>query len=122
MTMLFAALMFAGACGDQAPESGPGTISAQLSGPETTQGAAELRLVGPGIQAVRGVTGQVFSQQRGDTVQVVIVRETPGQLSFSVQLADTTVVPVATVLEVAGPDNVLRANLAAYSVRMGGDR
>lgn len=113
-------LGFLAGCGDQGPESGPGTITATLTGPEATQGAAEFRLVGPGIQAVRGIDGQLFSQKRGDTVNVVIVRETPGPLSFSIQLQDTTAAPIATVVEVAGPDNALRSSPTSYSVRMGG--
>ncbi len=108
------------ACGDQGPESGPGAVIAELVGPEASQGAAEIRLVGAGILAVTGVDGRVFSRKRGDTTVVVIAREAPGSLRFSIQLVDTTNTPAATVVEVAGPDNAIRGNPAAYSVRLGG--
>ena len=118
--VLMLALLTLAACGDQGPESGPGTVTAELVGPEASQGAAEIRLVGSGVQAVTAIDGRAFSRRRGDTTVVVIARETAGPLRFSVQLLDTTKAPVATVVEVAGPDNVLRTNPAGYSVRMGG--
>ena len=111
-----------GACGDQGPESGPGTVTATLVGPAPSQGGVEFRLVGQGIQAVRAVNGQLFSRTRGDTVEAALVRETPGELSFSIQLLDTTATPVATVVEVAGADNAILPDPGAWSIRMGGGR
>lgn len=115
---LLLALLAVAACGSEGPESGPGQRTVALLSPSGAEGAALIELRGPGIEAVTAVDGRVFHHARGDTVRVVVVRETPGELRFAVDLADTLTPPRGTVLEVADGENALRAVLADYSVEI----
>ena len=106
------------ACGDSGPESAPGTLTATLVSPNGAEGSALFSLVGPGINGVRPVEGWAFAESTGDTTRVVVVGDQDGVLRFQVELADTTRKPVTSVLQVAGPDDALRAALTAYEVEI----
>jgi len=116
-TLSFGAALLAVACGDAGPESGPGTLTATVLSPNGAEGAAVVDVFGPGIEAVGALEGRVFSQRRGDTVRVVLVRDgEAGDLRFTLSVADTTRVFTGVVLEVAGPDDALRAAVSTYTV------
>lgn len=111
--------VLAAACGDAGPQSGPGTLTATLLSPNGAEGAAVVEVFGPGIGEVGELDGSVFSERRGDTLRVVLVREgDPGDLRFTLMVADTTRSFGGTVLEVAGPDDSLRAGISSYSLEI----
>ncbi|MDH3270580.1 MAG: hypothetical protein OEN56_04565 [Gemmatimonadota bacterium] len=104
------------ACSDEGPVSGPGTLTATLTGPNGAEGAAVIALLGDGIGQITAVGGtEVFSRIGNGAAQVVLINEPGGELSFRVAVADTTQPPAVVVEQVAGPDDALRA-LGAYSV------
>ena len=105
------------ACGDQGPASGPEMLTVQVVSPNGAEGAALVRLIGPGLGDVTPDAGRAFSDLRGDTLNVVVVNEAGGDLRFRVALADTTRPPQGVLLEVSGPDDAVRA-LAGYAVEV----
>lgn len=108
----------AATCGDDATPPAvptPGTLTVRLDSPAGTESAARFRLVGPGVRDVAASEGRVFSATRGDTTDVIVVLELPGDVRFRLSVADTATLPDMTVVEVAGPDNALRP-LGGYSV------
>jgi hypothetical protein len=106
------------ACGTDDSGPTPGVLTATLVSPNGPEGAAHVRLFGEGIVEVRALDARTFSNVRGDTVNVVVVRDQPGDLRFLVSLADQSRVPVAAVVEVAGGDDKLRTNLQTYRVEI----
>lgn len=114
----FAASLGLLACGDGAgPVSGPGTLTATVESPVGSEGAAVLVVFGDGVEGVRqSGDGWLYSERSGDSVTVVVVADQPGVLTFGVDVADTTLAPLAEVLQVSGPDDELRANPSSYSV------
>lgn len=105
------------ACGDQGPVSGPGTMTATLTGPNGPEGAALVRLFGDGIGAITAVgSTDVHAQAAGSTVRIVLINQSGGQLAFRVAVPDTTAPPTFEIAEVAGPDDQLRAGLGSYSL------
>lgn len=103
-------------CHDAGPPSGAGMVTATLVSPNPYEGAAVLSFFGDGVGDITPVNGEVWSQRRGDSVRVVVVRLDHGALSFRMALADTTRKPSAVVLQVAGPDDALRSALGEYKV------
>jgi len=78
-----------------------------------------VEVLGPGMGEVGALEGRVFSERRGDTLRVVVVRdEGAGDLRFTLEVADTTQVFTGTVLEVAGPDDEVRTALSAYVLEL----
>ncbi|MEQ9399636.1 MAG: hypothetical protein RJQ04_10780 [Longimicrobiales bacterium] len=111
------AALAVGACGDEGPISGPGTLTAVVSSPNGSEGAAVVTLIGEGVGAVTALDGWLFEERIADGVRVMVVNDQAGPLRFQVALADTTQRPVGTVEEVAGPDDVLRSlATAGYTV------
>jgi uncharacterized lipoprotein YajG len=117
IAFLAAALLLTGC--DDAPVSGPGTLTVTLTSPNPAEGAARVRLVGRGMGSVSALEGEVHTRVRGDTVSVLVLRQDPGILRFLVQVEDTTRKPRAAVVQVAGPDNVIRPALMGYGVEVG---
>ena len=111
-----ASLGLAAGCADD-PVPGPGVLTATVESPNGAEGAALLTLVGDRILEISPLDGRVFSEHHGDTVivVVVVVNEAGGELSFGVEVTDTTRRPLATLLEVSGPDDKIRG-LSGYSV------
>lgn len=97
------------------PAPVPGTLTVGLVSPAGDESAARIRLVGEGVRDVLPSEGRVFSASRGDTTDVVVVLQFPGDVRFRLSVADTTDLPAMTVLEVAGPGNALRA-LGGYAL------
>lgn len=117
--VLLGMAVLAVSCGDAGPRSGPGTLTATLVSPHGDEGAAVVEVFGPGITGVASVDGRAFSERRGDTVRVVVVREEgAGVLRFTLSVADTTQLFGGTVLEVAGPDDVLRSAVSTYTLEI----
>ena len=110
-------LLALAACTDEGPVSGPGTLTATLTSPNGAEGAAALRLIGPGIReiiAVGETETHAFSDVNG--TRVVLVNQSGGTLTFTVELSDTTRLPIVVLDEVAGPDDALRSSLDGYDL------
>ena len=115
--MLFAALVAIAACSDEAPVSGPGTMTATVVGPNGAEGAALVVLLGDGIGEITPLGDtEVYSREGGTSTQVVLINQLGGDLSFQVAVADTTELPAWVVQQVAAPDDALRSDVAEYSL------
>ena len=99
------------------PSPGPGLTSTRLVSPHTDDGAAFIELTGD-VQSVSAPAGTtVYTEQvRAGVLRVLLIRDTPGPIEFSLQLADRTRIPVARVLEVADGDDRPRASVDGYRV------
>ncbi len=98
------------ACTDQSPVSAPGTIIARLVSPHGAEGAAVVTLVGEGIGDANGLGDvQVFRSDGIGITTFVLVSPGGGDLSFELEVADTTRLPETMVQQVAGLDDELRA-------------
>ena len=115
--LFLAVLLGASGCGDVAPVSAPGTLTARVESPNGAEGAALIRLIGGGVAFVEPLTGDLHTSVVGDTTKVLVVLDTPGDVAFRLNVADTTRPPVATLIQVADGQNELRAGLLGYSVR-----
>ena len=109
--VLLALLIAVPACEDS---PGPGQFTVNLVSPNSAEGAALIRLVGPGLLGVSPIEGEVHGRIAGDTLEVVVLRETPGRLRFEVEVSDSGRRPRAQVVQVAGPNNELRGALSDY--------
>lgn len=110
------ALTFFGWGCDNPPPPGPGTLTVTLVSPTQAEGAAQIRLVGPGMGAAAPLEGELHVRRRGDTLSVLVLRPDSGSLRFLLQVEDTTRRPRGSVVQVAGPDNAVRAALGGYAV------
>ena len=106
------------ACDSDAPGPTDGVLTATLVSPNGPEGAAHLKLFGEGITEVRALDARTFRDRRGDTVNVVVARDQPGDLRFLIALADTTRVPSVSIVEVAGGDDELRSSVQGYRVEL----
>lgn len=109
------------ACLDEGPQSGPGTVTGTIVGPNGPEGAARVTLLGPGIGSVSPVgSAQVYVRSIPGATEIVVIHPTGGELAFEVAVADTTAPPATVIQEIAGPDDELRASLDVYSVEYSG--
>lgn len=116
--LFLAVLLGASGCGDVGPVSAPGTLTtATVESPNGAEGAALIRLIGAGVAFVKPLTGDLHTSVAGDTTKVLVVLDTPGDIAFRLNVADTTRPPLATLLQVADGHNEVRAGLLGYSVR-----
>ena len=106
------------ACDSDAPGPTAGVLTATLVSPNGAEGAAHLKLFGEGITEVRALDARTFSFTRGDTVNVVVVRDQPGDLRFQIALSDASRLPSVSIAEVAGGDDALRTNVQGYRVEL----
>lgn len=101
------------------PVSGPGTVSATLVSPHGAEGAAVVLLFGEGIgEAMGDGDTELYRFDASGTTRLVLLSQTGGELVFRVEVADTTRLPRALVQQVAGPDDELRADPAAYRLEL----
>jgi len=115
--ILTAGLVVASGCGDAAPVSAPGTLTATLESPNGAEGAALIHLIGAGVSFLEPLTGDLHTSVLGDTTKVLVLLDAPGEIAFLLNVADTTQPPVATLLQVADGQNQIRPGLGGYSVR-----
>jgi len=112
------AVIALGACSDEGPVSGPGTMTATLLSPNGAEGAAYVLLLGEGIGDVTPLGDtELFSEASAAATQLVLINQTGGELAFEVAVADTTQPPEAVIQEVAGPDDALRT-LTGYTLEI----
>ena len=103
---------------DKGP-TGPGVFHATLVGPTGAVGSAVLELVGgSGMGTISPEGGQVFYEYQGNRVRLVLVQDEPGTLRFQIRTEDVSVVPTATVIQVADGSNQLLTSISGYSVRL----
>jgi hypothetical protein len=96
---------------------GPGVLTATLGAPNGAEGVALLHLVGGQISSVEALTGDLHTSVLGDTTKVLVLLDTPGEIDFLLNVADTTLPPVTTIVQVADGQNQVRSSLAEYRVR-----
>lgn len=115
---VMALLLAAVGCGrDAGPEVQPGLLTTSLVSPHGPEGAALFSLVGSGLGFVESAGGRAFTFSRGDTLRILLLLDTPGDLGFRISVPDVEHPPAVTVVQVADGDNALRADIAAYRVR-----
>lgn len=113
----FAVLLATVACSNQAPVSGPGTMTVTLVGPNAAEGAALVTLLGDGVGKITGLGDtETFTETTVEGTQLVLINQVGGDLGFQVVVTDTTDLPAWVVSQVAGPDDALRADVGAYSL------
>jgi hypothetical protein len=118
MPIVVAAL--AAACSDAAPVSGPGTMIATVVGPNGSEGAAVIELLGGDIGDITPVGDtEVFARKSLASTRIVLINQTGGTLAFQVAVADTTEPPPWLVQQVAAPDDALRADIGEYALEFG---
>ena len=108
------------ACSDHGPVADSELLTATLVSPNGAEGAAVIVLydVRGGIAPVGDTE---LYQSHGDVLtRLVLINQVGGTLSFAVEVFAVGSPPVAVVLEVAGPDDELRASLSGYRVEFGG--
>ena len=115
--LCIAALLYPLGCGDVAPVSAPGPLTATVESPNGAEGAVLLHLVGGGISFLEPLTGDLYTSVLGDTTKVLVLLDIPGEIAFRLNVTDTTQPPVTTVLQVSDGQNEVRASLAEYRVR-----
>lgn len=99
----------------------PGDMTATLVSPNGNEGSAVLELTSGTILAI--TTPETYERVYGVPTapgRIVIVRRDPGQITFRLVADDIDNPPEIRVVEVAGPDDVLRADLSRYSVKLTG--
>lgn len=102
--------------GTDVPEPAGGEYDAVLQSPNGPEAAAQLELSGAGIEDVRSSTAFLASSPVSGGRRVVIVRQQPGTLEFRVRMAEGQGPPDVRVLEVAAPDDAVRASVSGYRV------
>lgn len=97
--------------------SGSGVIEVMLVSPYGAEGAAVLELTGGvALGVVASEYGDTFYEHHGDTTRAVMVLDEAGTIRFTVQTEDIGELPTVTVIQVAGGDNRLRADVSGYEV------
>lgn len=105
-----------GGCTDEGPQAGPGSVDVRVVSPNGSEGSAVVSVFGEGIRGVSAVSGRVFSHQVGDTMRVVVVADTPGDLRFALTMADATAVLQGSVIQAADGEDRLRSTVADYAL------
>jgi hypothetical protein len=113
-----AALLALAACdgGTEPPPPAGGDYDAVLQSPNGAESAAQLELTGAGIEDVQADSAYLASSPVSGGRRVVIVRAQPGTLRFRVRMAQGQAPPSVQVVDVAAPDDQVRASLAGYRV------
>jgi len=105
------------------PSQQAGSFSLTLATPNTDDAALFFELRGPGITAIHATNAaaHLFADSAGTTIRGAIVGPLSVGALATFDVPDTTRVGdyTALVLDVAGPDNTLRASLTGYALRIG---
>ncbi len=102
------------------PLEGPGDATLRLVSPAGDEGAAILAIDAGPVLAVTSETALVYTYPDGDRLRVVLVSVFGGELSATVAVDETTTPLNPEVIQVAGPDNMLRTPLTGYAVQVAG--
>lgn len=106
------------ACSDEGPRPAePGVVTVTLTSPAGPEGAALFNAAGE-VGDLTMVGGQAFARVDGSVTRVAMVAHEPGTLSVRMEVANVHEPPTLTLVQVAGPDDQLRANLAGYSLEV----
>ena len=106
-------LVFATAC--ESGPAGPGTLSIEVTAP-VQLGAAQVRVEGPGITAIRGLGGSevasrlVPTSDTDDAYRVVAFASEGGPIRIGVEVESTDATLEVVALDAAGLDGI-RVNL-----------
>jgi hypothetical protein len=100
--------------------SGPGTVQLRFQTPNSGDGAIKFTLNGPGITGVVAA-GDLMVYSRlgaGNTTTVAVFGDLADGLIVTFDVPDVAALDdyIATLLQVAGPDNTLRTSLTGYGV------
>jgi hypothetical protein len=113
-----AALAFL-ACGDDGPSEPPpgaGDLVVHLISPHDSEGAAVFETSGAGIAGVDCDGCDAYHNRVNGTSRIVVLMEQPGQLRFTMSVADRQSPPELQVIEVADPSNQVRDDVSLYAV------
>lgn len=112
-----AAVLFS-ACGEDAtqPAPVPGDLAVNVVSPNGFEGAAVLETADEGILEITSEAGQAHHWRAGDVSRVVVLLDEPGDIRFTLSVADLNRPPRLRVVEVSDPDNRLRSILLGYVV------
>jgi len=102
-------------CDDGPPV--PGALTVYVVSPNGRESAAIVELDGVFDQVESAPTSAVFSEVVYGRTRFVVVMRSGGDVWFQVFVPDVNEPPTATVLEVAGPSNDLRADLEGYRLQ-----
>jgi hypothetical protein len=116
LAVLLAAVAL-GACEDDLPGPEPGTLTLVITSPNGPEGAALVHLDQP-VEWTAGGILSVYEREAGGGVYLALVRVVAGQLQVELEVADLRDPPAVELLQVAGPDDELRADLGLYTVEL----
>lgn len=120
---LVAAVMIAAASCDDGdvtpPVPVPGDLVVTLVSPNGAEGAAVLETGDPGIVDIAGAGGvdTYHFERAGGQSRIVVLLDAPGAIGFTLSVEDINDPPELAIVEVADPDNRLRADLTGYEVQ-----
>jgi hypothetical protein len=105
-------------CGDEAtpPEPVPGDLAVSLVSPNGAEGAAVFQTSDAGVVEVSATGAQAFQLTAGGVTRIVVLLDEPGDISFTLGVEDLNQPPELQIVEVADPENRLRADLSQYTV------
>ena len=106
------------ACGEEAtqPAPVPGDLAVSVVSPNGLEGAAVLQTAQEGILGITAEVGQAHHWRADGVSRIVVLLDQPGDIRFTLAVADITRPPTLRVVEVADPDNRLRTMLLGYVV------
>jgi len=107
------------ACGDETtlpPEAVSGELLVSVVSPNGLEGAAVLETADEGVVEITGDGGQVFHWRQDGIIRIVVLLDAPGEISFVLEVENLNRPPQLQLVEVADPDNRLRAGLFLYRV------
>ena len=113
-------LVFAAAC--ESGPAGPGTLSVEVTAP-VQLGAAQVRVQGPGITAIRGLGGSevasrlVPTSDADDAYRVVAFAPEGGPIRIGVEVESTDATLQVVALDAAGLDGI-RVGVAGVEVEV----
>ena len=109
------------ACASGSCDSGPtgpiaGDLEFTIVSPNGPEGAALIELRAAGPVPVTSTEARVFTNRLADRTKILLVRTSPGTLTFRITVSDVRNPPTVSILEVAGGVNQLRGGLAGYRI------